>query len=114
VSSRNPFGKLRQRARELGTRAVDELLSSEQRAEAVGNAVKKLQEARTVLDQRGGRVLAAMGLATAPDLDRVSRKIGRLRKRLNRVIDRLDEMQAAGVFAAANRKPASDTNSAGD
>ncbi|MEL6545430.1 MAG: hypothetical protein AAFQ82_12440 [Myxococcota bacterium] len=39
------------------------------------------------MDESTARVLDALGLATRDDLDAVSRRIGRLRKRLQRLID---------------------------
>ncbi len=87
----SPLKRLGERARELGSRAVGELLKDEQRAEVVGAAVRTLQAARSQLDAQQGRVLAAMGLATQADLERVSRRIGRLRKRLLALRDRLGE-----------------------
>lgn len=88
----SPFLKrLKQRARSLGERAVDELLASENRSDAVGAAVRRVQEGRRAFDENASRVIGAMGLATHDDLERVSRKVGRLRKRLNELLDRLDE-----------------------
>ena len=89
--ARRSFTKrLRDRARELGSRAVDDLLSDEQRAGRVGAAVRKLQGSRRAFDERASRVIAAFGFATQEDLERVSRKIGRVRKRLTRLRDRLE------------------------
>jgi hypothetical protein len=89
--SRKPLiAQLGDKARELGSRAARELLSSERRAEVVGQAVRRAQEARTRFDEQGTRMLAAMGFATQADLERVSRKIGRMRKRLRSILDQLD------------------------
>ena len=83
--------RLRRRARAIGSRALDEILSSDQRADAMGAAVRRVQEGRRMIDEQGARVLGALGLATQPDLDRVSRKVGRVRKRLEALLDGLDE-----------------------
>lgn len=86
----SPLSRLRKRARKLGARAASEILDDEKRAETVGSVLKRLQDLRTVVDERGVRVLGALGLATESDLERVTRKIGRLRKRMEAILDRLD------------------------
>lgn len=86
----SPLSRLRKRARKLGARAASEILDDERRAETVGSVLKRLQDIRAVVDERGTRVLGALGLATESDLERVTRKIGRLRKRMEALLDRLD------------------------
>ena len=83
----SPIRRLRRRATSLGTRALQELLTPEQRADALGVAAKGVQEGRRLLDDSSARLLAALGLATQTDLERVSRKVGRLRKRLEALLD---------------------------
>ena len=82
---------LRRRARKLSARAIDELLDNERRSEAVGAAVRRVQQGRRALDERSARMLAALGFATQQDLERVGRKIGRLRKRMMSILDELDD-----------------------
>jgi len=89
MSRKRLIDQLGDKARELSSRAARELLNGERRAEVVGEAVRRAQDARTRLDQQGTRMLAAMGFATAADLERVSRKVGRLRKRLRGILDQL-------------------------
>ncbi|MEZ4271679.1 MAG: hypothetical protein R3C68_09680 [Myxococcota bacterium] len=81
--------RLRQRAKELSTIAVDEILSHD--SNHLGSAVRGAQEGRRVLDQQGARILGVLGLATQEDCQRVGRKVGRLRKRMLELLDRLDE-----------------------
>lgn len=83
--------KLRRRARALRSRAVDELLASESRANALGAAVRRVQRGRRTLDQRSAKLLGALGLATQEDLERLQRRVARLRKRLRGVADMLAE-----------------------
>ena len=83
--------KLRERARDLSTRAVDELLTSDSRSDALGAALRGVQKGRKSLDQQGARMLGALGLASVEDLERVNRKVARLRKRLLRLLDDLDD-----------------------
>ena len=88
--SESRLHRLGKRAKDLGQRALQELLTDEQRSEAMGMAAKGVQEGRRVLDEGSAKLLTAVGLATQPDLDRVSRKVGRLRKRLENVLDELE------------------------
>ena len=57
--------------------------------------MRRAQAARTRLDDQGARMVAVMGFATQADLERVSRKIGRLRKRLRTILDRLGAVEPA-------------------
>jgi len=83
--------RLRVVAQDFGGRAMEDFLSSEGRAEALGLAIKGAQGGRKTFDEQAGRVLGAMGFATTTDLDRVGRKIGRLRKRMLDLLSQLDE-----------------------
>ena len=87
--SDSPIKRLRARARELGARAVDGLLATEERAKAVGSALQKLQQAKNRLDEQQLRMLGAIGVATRSDLERVARRVGRLRKRMLTLLERL-------------------------
>jgi hypothetical protein len=89
MSRKRLIDQIGDKARELSVRAAHELLNSERRAEVVGEAVRRAQDARVRLDEQATRMLAAMGFATAADLERVSRKVGRLRKRLRNILDQL-------------------------
>lgn len=82
--------RLRSRAREFSSRAVDELLDGDGRADPLAMAMRGLQRGRREFDETGGRVLTAFGLATVDDVERVGRRIGRLRKRLQRLVNDLD------------------------
>ncbi len=85
------FDDVKRRATELGARAAREIIAGEKGAARVADAVRKVQDGRRVFDEQGARMLAAMGLATRDDLERVSQKIGKVRKRLQAVLDELDE-----------------------
>ena len=82
---------LRQRAKDFGVRAVDEILQGDAGGDVVGQAVRGAQLGRKTIDEQAARVLGAVGLATQADLGRVNRRIGKLRKRLKALVDRLDE-----------------------
>ncbi len=81
--------RVKERAKNVGKSAIDELLQSEESSSAVGAAVRRVQESRAFIDENAARILGAVGLATQADLDRVSKKVGRLRKRMTALIDRL-------------------------
>ena len=85
------FRKIRRRARHLRTRALDELLASEERADALGAAVRQVQKGRRALDDNSAKMLGAMGLASREDLEHINRKVARLRKRLRGVLEQLEE-----------------------
>ncbi len=84
------FKRLRARAKAVGKSAIDELLQSEESSSAVGAAVRRVQESRQFIDENASRVLGVLGLATQADLERVSKKVGRLRKRMTALLDRLE------------------------
>lgn len=86
--------RLGRRAIHLGERAVQELLADEDRARALGRAARHMQAGRRAIDESSSKLIAALGLATKPDLDRVTRKMGRLRKRLEGLLDTLDGDEA--------------------
>jgi hypothetical protein len=84
------FKRLRHTAKTFGERALQEIMSSEGGADALGVAVKGVQEGRRLLDESSVRLLGALGLATQADLERVTRKVGKLRKRLEALVDGLE------------------------
>ena len=83
--------RLRARAKELGSRVVEEALNSDRRSDAVGEAVRRVQQSRRSLDEGAARVLGALGLATQEDLEHLNRRVGKLRKRLLGILDQLDD-----------------------
>jgi hypothetical protein len=80
--------------RELGSRAVGGLLSDDRRADRVGQAVRTLQGRRRAFEERATRMIQTLGFATQEDLERVTRKVGKLRKRMGRLLARLEEPRA--------------------
>ena len=83
--------RLRKRARRTAARALDELLADEGRSEVFNAAVRGVQRGRRQLDERGVRILAALGLATRDDLEKVQRRVARLRKRMQSLADMLED-----------------------
>ncbi|MEM6733491.1 MAG: phasin family protein [Myxococcota bacterium] len=84
--------KLRERARTVTQAAAREVMgrSGPRGGEALGAAVRGAQSGRKVLDESSAKVLEALGLATRDDVEALSRRIGRLRKRVQRMVDSLD------------------------
>ena len=104
------IGRLKSRAtdagRAWGKRALEELLTDEQRSEAFELAAKGVSEGRRLLDEQFERLFAALGLATQADLDSVSRKVGRLRRRLETLVETLAEDRDTRQAEAASPAPA--------
>lgn len=84
----NLFKSLQDKAVRLGERAVSGLTKGDEKAdEALLTALQSVRGGRRVLDEHRTRLLGAVGLATRGDLDRVSRKLGQLQKRMSRVLE---------------------------
>ncbi|MEO1482894.1 MAG: hypothetical protein AAFU77_12375 [Myxococcota bacterium] len=79
--------RLRQRAKDVGGRAAKGILGSARGADALGAAVRGAQSGRQAVDDGTARVLDALGLATQEDVERLSRRIGKIRKRLQALVD---------------------------
>ncbi len=94
---------------------MDELLTDDQLNDAMEMASKGMQEGRRLLDSQFEKLFAALGLATQADLERLSRKIVKLRRRLEAVVDDVDvaaEEAAAKVQAALEKSQAAPQASA--
>ena len=84
----NLFKSLQDKAVRLGERAVSGLTKGDEKAdEALLTALHSVRGGRRALDEHRTRLLGAVGLATRGDLDRVSRKLGQLQKRMSRVLE---------------------------
>lgn len=82
----SPFvRRMRQTMRDVGSRAVDEILGAQSSGDALGAAVRTVQQGRRLLDAQSTKVLSSLGLATHDDVDRLSQRLGRIRKRLERL-----------------------------
>lgn len=86
------FKKLRARAQDITGRAAREVRNRTGIGgnEAVGAAIKGAQSGRKVMDESTARVLDALGLATREDVEVLAQRIGKLRKRLQRLLDELE------------------------
>ena len=87
------FKRLRRTAKDIGERALQEIMNTDGGADALGVAVKSVQQGRRILDESSIKLLGALGLATQADSERVTRKVGKLRKRLEALEDTLEEAE---------------------
>lgn len=103
----SPFmKKLRHQARDLGGRAVSGMLRGGGADGALGAALQGAQAGRKVLDESASKVLDSLGLATRDDLERISQRIGRIRKRLRGLLDELDHDSVYGTEQSNRADPA--------
>ena len=87
----NLFKSLQDKAFKLGEKAISGITNGDERAdEALLTALNSVRGGRRVLDEHRTRLLGAVGLATRGDLDRISRKLGQLQKRMSRVLDSVE------------------------
>ena len=92
------FDILKKRAIEVGEKTLvagektlNELAGGEQGAdEAIDLALRSVRGGRRVLDEQSVKMMSAMGCATQADLDRLSRKVALLERRMLRLVTRLE------------------------
>ena len=77
------FEKLKARA----VQTVGDIVATERGGAALTAAMRGMQQSRRVFDEKASKLIAAMGLATKADIERVSLKLGKLRKRLQSLTD---------------------------
>jgi polyhydroxyalkanoate synthesis regulator phasin len=80
------LGKVKARA----VRAVGDLMATERGAAAVAGAMRGVQKGRKVFEEKANELADALGLATRADVDQVTRKVARLRKQVQGLLDQLD------------------------
>lgn len=96
---------IRDRVREVGSRAIGGLLDDDRRADRIGKAVRTLQVGRRAFEERAEQMIRTLGFASREDLERVTRKVGRLRKRMGKLLTRLEEEGAVARPGASGRAP---------
>jgi hypothetical protein len=85
--------RVKERAKNVSKSAFDELLQSEDTSGLLAAAVRGAQTGRKLIDDNASHIIGAVGLATQADLERVTKKVGRLRKRMTTLIDQLADRQ---------------------
>ena len=85
---------LRQRATELGMKAMGKLFEDPKRAEAIAAAIGGLQRAKGALDEAQEKALRAAGLVTKEDFKEAGKRISALKRRVRELADDLDNLIA--------------------
>jgi hypothetical protein len=77
---------VRERAAELGMKAMGKVFEDPKRAEAIANAIGKLQQGKAAFDSAQEKALRAAGLVTREDFKSVGKRLSQL-KRLGKELD---------------------------
>ena len=83
---------LRERATELGMRAMGKLFEDPKRAEAIASAIGGLQRAKAALDEAQEKALRAAGLVTREDFKAAGKRLSHLKRRVKDLADDLDQL----------------------
>ena len=85
---------VRERATELGMKAMGKVFEDPKRAEAIAAAIGRLQQGKAALDHAQEKALRAAGLVTREDFKSVGKRLSAL-KRMGRELDaQLEELIA--------------------
>ena len=85
---------LRERAAELGMKALGKLFEDPKRADAIASAIGGLQRAKQALDEAQEKALRAAGLVTREDFKDAGKRISALKRKVRELADELDELIA--------------------
>ena len=85
---------LRERAAELGMKAVAKVFEDPRRAEAIAGAIGALQKAKAALDEAQEKALRAAGLVTREDFKAAGKRLSQLKRRCKELADELDQLLA--------------------
>lgn len=85
---------LRERATEVGMRAMGKLFEDPRRAEAIALAIGGLQKAKEALDEAQEKALRAAGLVTREDFKDAGKRLSALKRRVRELADDLDQLIA--------------------
>ena len=85
---------LRERAAEVGMKAMGKLFEDPRRAEAIAKAVGGLQRAKQALDEAQQKALRAAGLVTREDFKDAGKRLSALKRRVRELADELDALIA--------------------
>jgi galactokinase len=84
----------RERAADLGMKAMGKLFEDPRRAEAIAKAVGGLQRAKQVLDEAQEKALKAAGLVTREDFKDAGKRLSALKRRCRDLAEELDALLA--------------------
>lgn len=85
---------LRERATEVGMKAMGKLFEDPKRAEAIARAVGGLQKAKVALDEAQEKALKAAGLVTREDFKDAGKRLSALKRRCRDLAEELDQLIA--------------------
>ena len=85
---------LRERATEVGMKAMGKLFEDPRRAEAIASAIGGLQKAKQAIDEAQEKALKAAGLVTREDFKDAGKRISALKRRVRELADDLDNLIA--------------------
>jgi predicted metal-dependent hydrolase len=85
---------LRERATELGMKALGKLFEDPRRAEAIAAAIGGLQRAKQALDDVQEKALRAAGLVTREDFKDAGKRLSALKRRVRELSEDLDQLIA--------------------
>src|SRR5258708_29741390 len=83
---------LRERATEVGLKAMSKLFEDPRRAEASARAVGGLQKAKQAIDEVQEKALKAAGLVTREDFKDAGRRLSALKRRCRDLAEELDQL----------------------
>ena len=86
---------IRERAAELGMKAMGKLFEDPKRAEAIAQAIGGLQKAKQAIDDAQEKALRAAGLVTREDFKDAGKRLSALKRRVRDLTDELDALVAA-------------------
>jgi hypothetical protein len=85
---------IKERAAELGMKAMGKLFEDPKRAEAIASAIGGLQKAKQAIDEAQEKALRAAGLVTREDFKNAGKRLSALKRRVRELSDELDELVA--------------------
>lgn len=83
---------VRERAAELGMKAMGKLFEDPKRAEAIARAIGGLQQAKAAIDDAQEKALRAAGLVTRADFKSAGKRLSALKRRVRDLADDLDSL----------------------
>jgi hypothetical protein len=85
---------LRERAAELGIKAMGKLFEDPRRADAIARAIGAAQRAKQALDEAQEKALRAAGLVTREDIKDAGKRISAMKRRVRELSAELDQLIA--------------------
>jgi hypothetical protein len=85
---------LRERAAELGIKAMGKLFEDPRRADAIAKAIGGVQRAKQALDEAQEKALRAAGLVTREDIKDAGKRISAMKRRVRELSAELDQLIA--------------------